>query len=51
MDIIDRMSDVKQRYGSYEQSKWDRNLELKACFENRMRMDLYEAVGKDSLHN
>ena len=51
MDIIDRMSDVKRRYGDYEQSKWDRNLELKAIFENRMQRDLYEAVEKDSWHN
>ena len=50
MDIIDRMSDVKRRYGDYEQSKWDRNLELKAIFEERMQRDLYEAVEKDSWH-
>ena len=50
MDIVERMSDVKRRYGDYEQSKWDRNLELKALFENRMRRDLYEAVEKDSFH-
>lgn len=51
MDIIDRMSDVRRRYGDYEQSKWNRNLELKTLFENRMHMDLYEAVEKDSFHN
>ena len=51
MDIIDRMSDVKRRYGDYNRSKWNRNLELKAIFENRMQMDLYEAVEKDSFHN
>ena len=44
MDIIDRMSDVKRRYGGYDQGKWDRNLELKAMFEKRMQCDLYEAV-------
>ena len=48
MDIIDRMSDVKRRYGDYEQGKWDRNLELKALFEARMGRDLYEVVEKDS---
>ena len=48
MDIIERMSDVKRRYGDYEQGKWDRNLELKALFEDRMQMDLYEAVEKDT---
>ena len=51
MDIIDRMTDVKRRYGDYDQSKWDRNLELKAYFEGRMRMDLYEAVEKDRFRN
>ena len=48
MDIIDRMSDVKRRYGSYDQGKWNKNLELKAYFEKRMQKDLYEAVEKDS---
>ena len=48
MDIIERMSDVKRRYGDYDQSKWDRNLELRAYFEDRMHMDLYQAVEKDS---
>ncbi len=47
MDIIDRMTDVKNRYGDYEQSKWDTNLALKAYFEDRMGMDLYEAVDKE----
>ena len=50
MDIIERMSDVKRRYGDYDQGKWDKNLELKAYFENRMQRDLYEAVEKDSFH-
>lgn len=47
MDIIDRMTDVKTRYGSYDQSKWDTNLALKAYFEKRMNKDLYEAVDKE----
>ncbi|MBQ6550258.1 MAG: HD domain-containing protein [Lachnospiraceae bacterium] len=46
MDIIDRMTDVKTRYGSYDQSKWDTNLMLKDYFEKRMNKDLYEAVDK-----
>ena len=46
MDIINRMTDVKNRYGSYDQSKWDTNLGLKAYFEERMGKDLYEAVDK-----
>ena len=51
MDIEDRMNDVRRRYGHYEQRKWDRNLGLKAYFENRMQRNLYEAVEKDSFHN
>ena len=48
MDIVERMSDVRRRYGAYDRGKWDRNLELKALFEDRMHRDLYEAVEKDS---
>ena len=47
MDIIDRMSDVRRRYGSYDPEKWDCNLALKAYFEKKMGKDLYEAVEKD----
>lgn len=47
MDIIDRMSDVKARYGGYDPEKWNANLELKAYFERKMGRDLYEAVEKD----
>ena len=48
MDIVERMSDVRRRYGDYDPGKWNRNLELKSLFENRMHRDLYEAVEKDS---
>ena len=48
MDIVDRMSDVRQRYGTYDQGKWDRNLELKSVFEEKMGRGLYEAVEKDA---
>ena len=51
MDIVERMSDVSRRYGSYNPEKWNRNLELKAWFEDRMHRDLYEAVEKESFHN
>ena len=33
VNIEDRMNDVKRRYGRFPQSKWDKNLELKAFFE------------------
>lgn len=48
MDIIDRMNDVKSRYGYYDQEKWDTNLELKNYFEQLMGQDVYSAVGKDN---
>ena len=48
MDIIDRMSDVKRRYGSYDPEKWQSNLHLKMYFEDKMGMDLYTAVEKDT---
>ena len=47
MDIIDRMNDVRQRYGAYDQDKWTTNLALKDYFEQKMGKDLYEAVEKD----
>lgn len=42
--IEDRMLDVKRRYGSYPQSKWDNNIALKAHFEQRMGRELYSVV-------
>ena len=51
MELEERMSDVKKRYGHYDPGKWNRNLELKRIFENRMHRDLYEAVEKDTYHN
>lgn len=47
MDIIDRMSDVKRRYGAYDPEKWNANLALKDYFEQKMGKDLYEAVDKE----
>ena len=44
MDIIDRMNDVKMRYGSYDPEMWQTNLDLKNYFEKKMGMDLYVAV-------
>ena len=48
MDIIDRMNDVKRRYGSYDPDKWQTNLDLKKYFEKKMGKDLYDAVEKDT---
>ena len=48
LDMEARMGDVKARYGMYPQAKWDKNIQLKAYFEEKMGMDVYEAVGKDT---
>lgn len=47
MDIEERMNDVKRRYGSYPQDKWDNNLALKAHFEQLAGRSIYEVVEKD----
>ncbi|MGN1167753.1 MAG: HD domain-containing protein [Lachnospiraceae bacterium] len=46
LDIEERMGDVKQRYGSYPQEKWDKNISLKQYFENKIGKDIYEVVEK-----
>lgn len=46
VSLEERMNDVKGRYGYYPQEKWDRNIELKKYFEDKMGMDLYQAVRK-----
>lgn len=46
MNIEDRMNDVKRRYGSFPQEKWDCNLALKAYFEEKMGKDIYTVTGK-----
>lgn len=45
VNMEERMGDVKRRYGAYPQDKWDKNLELKAYFEQKMGRDIYEVVG------
>ena len=35
-----RMSDVKKRYGSYPQNKWDFNIRLMYYFEEKMDRDI-----------
>ena len=47
MNIEDRMNDVKSRYGSFPQAKWDSNLRLKDYFEKLTGRDIYEVVDKD----
>ena len=50
LDIEVRMQDVKQRYGTYPQAKWDRNMELKKYFENKTGKNIYEVVEKKKLY-
>jgi len=44
MDMEERMADVRIRYGSYPQEKWDANMKLKAYFEEKAGRDIYEIV-------
>lgn len=48
LDIEERMGDVKFRYGSYPQAKWDSNFALKKHFEEKMGKDIYAVVDKDN---
>ena len=43
-DLETRMSDVRRRYGSYPQAKWEQNFALKRYFEEKMGRDLYEVI-------
>lgn len=46
LTMEERMIDVKRRYGSYPQEKWNSNLNLKKHFEEKMGKDLYAVVEK-----
>lgn len=48
LNIVDRMDDVKQRYGSYPKTKWDANIKLKDYFEQKTGKDIYEVVEKET---
>ena len=47
LDIEERMNDVKRRYGSYPQEKWDSNIRLKEYFEAKAGRGIYEIVDKE----
>ena len=47
MDQVERMTDVKNRYGAYDQEKWDTNIRLRKHFEDMMGEDLYIVVDKE----
>ena len=40
LDMEARMNDVRRRYGSYPQAKWDRNLALKRYFAEKTGTDI-----------
>ena len=42
VDICERMSDIKRRYGSYPQAKWDRNIEFLEYFSKRVDGNIYD---------
>lgn len=42
--IEKRMTDVKERYGEYPQNKWDKHIELKRYFEEKMGKKLEHVV-------
>ena len=44
VDMVIRMQDVKERYGEYPESKWNKNLELKQYFDLKVGKDIYEIV-------
>ena len=50
MDIIERMEDVRRRYGDYPQNKWDINLAIKAHFEALAGRDIYDIVSQPTAH-
>ncbi len=42
VDMQARMEDVRRRYGSYPQEKWDANMALKAYFEEKTGRNIYD---------
>ena len=48
LDIEERMGDVKRRYGSYPQEKWDSNIRLKEYFERKAGKNIYDIVEKET---
>lgn len=48
LDIEERMEDVRRRYGSYPEEKWNSNLKLKREFEARTGENIYDVVDKET---
>ena len=47
MYIEERMEDVRRRYGSFPQEKWNSNLALKKYFEDKIGKEIYITVDKE----
>ena len=48
LNIEERMGDVKRRYGSFPEAKWNSNLALKKYFEEKTGQDIYVVVEKET---
>ena len=48
LDIAERMTDVRNRYGSYPKTKWEKNLALKKYFEKKANGEIYSIVEKST---
>ena len=44
VDMAVRMEDVRRRYGSYPQEKWDANMALLKYFSEKVGRDIYQVV-------
>ncbi|MBR6664633.1 MAG: HD domain-containing protein [Lachnospiraceae bacterium] len=44
VDMAERMEDVRRRYGSYPQEKWDANMALLKYFGDKVGRDIYQVV-------
>ena len=49
VEIEERMNDVKARYGTYPQKKWDKNIKLKEYFEKLCKHNIYDIIRKWTL--
>lgn len=48
LNIEERMGDVKRRYGSFPEAKWNSNLALKKYFEEKTGQDIYVVTEKET---
>ncbi len=48
LNMEDRMADIRRRYGAYPRDKWERNLELRRHFEEKIGRVIYSVVEKET---